>query len=109
MTLEEYNNIVDSYGLHRGLKYNTASAYLEKYTWGALPVLTFQEETGKLKIYIDLNDSGKMIGHCGGLRNRPHVIVSEVNTANYFLKELFKQRKKILVDNKLKEINRDFT
>lgn len=50
-----------------------------------------------------------MIGRLVGLRQRPHVIVSEVNTANYFLKELFKQRKKILVDKKLKEINRDFT
>lgn len=102
MTLEEYNNIVDSYGLHRGLKYNTASAYLEKYTWGALPVVTFQEKTGKLKIYIDLTESGKMS------YSEKHIIVSEVSTANYFLKRLFKQRKKILVDKKLKEINRDF-
>lgn len=102
MTLEEYNNIVDSYGLHRGLKYNTASAYLEKYTWGALPVVTFQEQTGKLKIYVDLNESGKMS------YSEKHIIVSEVSTANYFLKRLFKQRKKILVDKKLKEINRDF-
>lgn len=102
MTLEEYNNIVDSYGLHRGLKYNTASAYLEKFPWGALPVVTFQEKTGKLKIYVDLNESGKM--SC----SKKHIIVSEVSTANYFLKRLFKQRKKILVDKKLKEINRDF-
>ena len=102
MTLEDYNNIVDSYGLHRGLKYNTASAYLEKYTWGALPILTFQEETGKLKIYVNLSDNGKMS------YNTKHIVVSEVSTAHYFLKRLFKQRKKILVDNKLKEINRDF-
>ena len=102
MTLEEYNNIVDTYGLHRGLKYNTSSAFLEKYTWGALPVLTFQEETGKLKIYVDLNESGKM-----GYSER-HIVVSEVSTANYFLKQLFKKRKKILVENKLREINRDF-
>ena len=106
MTLEDFNNIVDSYGLHRGL---TESAYLEKYTHGNDPVVIFYKETGKLKIYIDLDSSGKMVGCYSGLYNRPHVIVSEVNTANYFLKELFKQRKKILVDNKLKEINRDFT
>ena len=102
MTLEEYNNIVDSYGLHRGLKYNTSSAFLEKYTWGAIPVLTFQEATGKLTIYLSLSDDGKMS------YNTKHIIVSEVSTANYFLKRLFKQRKKILVDKKLKEINRDF-
>lgn len=102
MTLEEYNNIVDSYGLHRGLKYNTSSAFLEKYTWGALPVLTFQEKTGKLKIYVCLSDNGKMS------YSEKHIIVSEVSTAHYFLKRLFKQRKKILVENKLKEINRDF-
>ena len=53
--------------------------------------------------------SGNMIGRLCGLRQRPHIIVSEVSTANYFLKELFNQRKKILVDKKLKEINRDFT
>lgn len=102
MTLEDYNNIVDSYGLHRGLKSNTTSAFLEKYTWGALPVLTFQEETGKLKIYVNLSDDGKMS------YNTKNILVSEVSTANYFLKRLFKQRKKIIVDNKLKEINRDF-
>lgn len=102
MTLEEYNNIVDTYGLHRGLKYNTSSAFLEKYTWGALPVLTFQEETGKLKIYTSLSDEGKMS------YNTKHIIVSEVCTAHYFLKQLFKKRKKILVENKLREINRDF-
>jgi len=102
MTLEEYNNIVDSYGLHRGLKYNTSSAFFEKYTWGALPVITFQEETGKLKIYVCLSDNGNMS------YNEKHIIVSEVNTAHYFLKRLFKQRKKILVENKLREINSDF-
>ena len=55
--------------------------------------------------------SGNMkCGYIGGLMlKRPHIIVSEVSTANYFLKELFNQRKKILVDKKLKEINRDFT
>ena len=55
--------------------------------------------------------SGNMKGgYIGGLMlKRPHVVVSEVSTANYFLKELFKKRKKILVDKKLKEINRDFT
>lgn len=102
MTLEDYNNIVDSYSLHRGLNYNTSSAFFEKYTWGALPVLTFQEETGKLKIYVDLDKSGKIS------YSERHIIVSEVSTAQYYLKRLFKQRKKILVENKLKEINRDF-
>ena len=103
MTLEEYNNIVDSYGLHRGLRHNTSSAFFEQYTWGALPVVTFQEKTGKLKIYVDLTESGKMS------YSEKHIVVSEVSTANYFLKRLFKQRKKILVDNKLKEIYREFT
>lgn len=102
MTLEDYNNIVDSYGLHRGLRHNTSSAFFEQYTWGALPVVTFQEKTGKLKIYVDLTESGKMS------YSEKHIVVSEVSTANYFLKRLFKQRKKILVENKLKEINRDF-
>jgi len=109
MTLEDYNNIVDSYGLHKINQFDLSAYFVEKNTCGDDPVVTFYKGTGQLKIYIDLDDSGKMIGYCGGLRNRPHVIVSEVNTANYFLKELFKQRKKILVDNKLKEINRDFT
>ena len=102
MTLEDFNYIMDSYGLHRGLNHNTSSAFLEKYTWGALPVMTFQENTGKLKIYVCLSDNGKMS------YNEKHIIVSEVSTANYFLKRLFKQRKKILVENKLREINRDF-
>ena len=102
MTLEDFNNIVDSYGLHRGLRYNTSSAFFEKYSWGALPVLTYQEETGKLKIYVNLSDNGMMS------YNAKHIIVSEVSTAHYFLKRLFKQRKKILVENKLWEINRDF-
>jgi hypothetical protein len=100
MTLEDFNNIVDSYGLHK-MKYNPVSGFFDKASWG-LPVVTFQVETGKLKIYIDLNEEGKMS------YSERHIIVSEVSTANYFLKRLFKQRKKILVDNKLKEINRDF-
>ena len=108
MTLEDFNNIVDSYGLHK-INQIDVSGYFEKYTCGDEPVITFYKGTGQLKIYIDLDESGKMIGRLCGLRNRPQVIVSEVNTANYFLKELFKQRKKILVDNKIKEINRDFT
>ena len=37
--------------------------------------------------------SGNMIGRLCGLRQRPHIIVSEVSTANYFLKELFKKKK----------------
>ena len=102
MTLEEYNNIVDSYGLHRDKRYNRLAGFFETYTWGDLPVLTFQEETGKLKIYVCLSDNGNMS------YNEKHIIVSEVSTAHYFLKRLFKQRKKILVENKLREINRDF-
>lgn len=110
MTLEDFNNIVDSYGLHKINPIDSSYGFLKKYTCGDEPVVKFYEETGKLKIYIDLDASGNnMIGSLCGLRQRPHVIVIEVNTANYFLKELFKQRKKILVDNKLKEINRDFT
>lgn len=102
MTLEEYNNIVDSYGLHRDKRHNRLAGFFETYTWGDSPVVTFQEETGKLKIYVCLSDNGKMS------YNEKHIIVSEVSTAHYFLKRLFKQRKKILVDMKLKEINRDF-
>ena len=102
MTLEDFNNIMDSYGLHRDKRHNRLAGFFETYTWGDSPVVTFQEETGKLKIYVDLNESGKMS------YNEKHIIVSEVSTANYFLKRLFKQRKKILVDMKLKEINRDF-
>lgn len=102
MTLEDFNNIVDSYGLHRDIIHNSFSCFLEKYTWGALPVLTYQEETGKLKIYVSLSDEGKMS------YNTKYIVVSEVSTAHYFLKRLFKQRKKILIDKKLKEINRDF-
>lgn len=108
MTIEDFNNIVDSYGLHKINQFDL-SGYFEKYTCGDEPVVTFYKGTGKLKIYLDLNESGKMVGSYHGLYNRPHVMVSELNTANYFLKELFKQRKKILVDNKLKEINCDFT
>lgn len=108
MTLEDFNNIIDRYGLYKINQFDV-SGYFEKYTRGDEPVVTFYKGTGQLKIYIDLGSSGNMIGCYHGLYNRPHVIVSEVNTANYFLKELFKQRKKILVDNKLKEINRDFT
>ena len=100
MTLEDFNNIVDSYGLHK-MKYNPLSGFFDKASW-AIPVLTFQEATGKLTIYIDLNEDGKIS------YSERHIIVSEVSTANYFLKRLFKQRKKILVDKKLKEINRDF-
>lgn len=100
MTLEDFNNIIDSYGLYK-MKCNSVSGFFEKASW-ALPVVTFYEETGKLKIYIDLNENGKIS------YSERYVIVSEVSTANYFLKRLFKQRKKILVDKKLKEINRDF-
>ena len=100
MTLEDFNNIVDSYGLYK-MKYNPLSGFFDKASW-AIPVLTFQEATGKLTIYVSLSDDGKMS------YNTKHIIVSEVSTANYFLKRLFKQRKKILVDKKLKEINRDF-
>lgn len=35
--------------------------------------------------------SRNMIGRLCGLRQRPHVMVSEVTTANYFLKELLKK------------------
>ena len=76
MTLEDFNNIVDSYGLH---KINPLSSYgfLKKYTCGDEPVVEFYEETGKLKIYIDLDASGNnMIGRLAGLRQRPHIIVS---------------------------------
>ena len=102
MTLEEYNNIVDSYGLHRDKRYNRLAGFFETYTWGDSPVVTFNDETGKLKIYVDLNESGKIS------YSERHILVSEVSTAHYFLKRLFKQRKKILVENKLREINRDF-
>ena len=103
MTLEDFNNIMDSYGLHRDKRhYKLAAGFFETYTWGDSPVITFQEETGKMKIYMDLNDSGK------SSYSVRHVVVSEVSTAHYYLKRLFKQRKKILVENKLKEINRDF-
>lgn len=104
MTLEDFNNIVDSYGLHSDVihNHNSLSFFFEKYTWGDSPVVTFQEKTGKLKIYVGLNESGKIS------YSEKHIIVSEVSTAHYFLKRLFKQRKKILIDKKLKEINRDF-
>ena len=101
MTLEDFNNIVDSYGLYK-IKRNSETGYLEKPTLGDTPVVTFYEEIGKLKIYVELNDAGNIS------YSLKHIIVSEVSTANYFLKRLFKQRKKIQVDKKLKEINRDF-
>lgn len=102
MTLEDFNYIMDSYGLHRDKRYNRLAGFFETYTWGDSPVVTFNDETGKLKIYVDLNESGKIS------YSERHILVSEVSTANYFLKRLFKQRKKILVENKLREINRDF-
>ena len=112
MTLEDFNNIVDSYGLYKRNGYISLSGFFEKDTCGDAPVVTFYVKVKKLEIYLDLdNNTGNMKGgYIGGLiLKRPHVMVSEVTTANYILKELFKKRKKILVDKKLKEINRDFT
>ena len=103
MTLEDFNNIVDSYGLHK-IRHDSVSGFFEKYTWGDSPVVTYFEDTGKLKIYVDLDKLTGKISY-----SERHLIVSEVSTANYYLKRLFKQRKKILVNNKLKEINSDFT
>ena len=47
MTLEDFNNIVDSYGLYKRNGYISLSGFFEKDTCGDAPVVTFYVKVKK--------------------------------------------------------------
>lgn len=63
------------------------------------------KSNGKLKIYYgELDDDGRTVPY-----STTYIIVSEVSTARYYLNVLVQKRKEILIKNRLKEIDNDFS
>jgi hypothetical protein len=69
--------------------------------WGDIPVMTF--DNGKVHISIKLNENGDIYNY-----GADRIVVSEVETARFFLNEMMKQRKQILENKKLAKIQEDF-
>lgn len=101
MTREEYIQLRNDYGLFTYIDENLG--FLKpQYMWGDIPLVAFHNN--KLQISLKLDEEGNGVYNYGSEK----LFVSEVSTARFFLNNIMKQRKQILENKKLKEIEKDF-
>ena len=100
MTREEYIQLRNEYGLFT-YKDENVGFLKPQYMWGDIPIVVFRDN--KLQISLKLDEEGGVLNY-----GAEKLFVSEVSTARYFLNNIMKQRKQILANKKLKEIEKDF-
>lgn len=109
ITFDEFKKLCSDYNLYEYDSTDLGYGFFIKsdtITFLNQAVIMFigSKSNGKLKIYYgELNDDG-MIPY-----STSYIIVSEVSTAKYYLNVLVKKRKDILIKNRLKEIDNDFS